>query len=79
MIHARESKKLTQFHIEIITLELKTQVSHRKQSIPFPKIKHLENLIFTFLWGNKPDKVNREDAKLSEKAGGLGIVDLQSF
>ena len=43
------------------------------------KIKQLESLIFTFLWGNKPDKVNREDAKLSEKAGGLGIVDVNSF
>ena len=37
----RESKKLTQSHVEIITLELKTQVSHTKQSIPFPKIKSL--------------------------------------
>ena len=43
------------------------------------KIKYLENLIFNFLWENKPDKVCREDAKRCEKAGGLGIIDLISF
>ena len=48
-------------------------------NLELTKIKRLENLIFTFIWGNKPDKVKREDAKLSEKAGGLGLVDIQDF
>ena len=43
------------------------------------KIKLLESLCFSFLWGNKPDKVKREVAKLPEKAGGLGIVDIRRF
>ena len=43
------------------------------------KIKSLENLIFSFLWNNKPDKVSRDHAKLSERAGGLGVVDIKSF
>ena len=43
------------------------------------KIKLLENLVFNFVWGKKPDKVCREDAKLPEKAGGLGMVDIYSF
>ena len=48
-------------------------------NLEISKIKSLENLIFSFLWGNKPDKVKRDHAKLSEKAGGLGIVDIQDF
>ena len=43
------------------------------------KLKKLENIIFKFLWDNKPDKVSRDHAKLSEKAGGLGMPDLTSF
>ena len=43
------------------------------------KIKSLENLFFSFLWNNKPDKVARDHSKLPEKAGGLGFVDVKSF
>ena len=43
------------------------------------KMKQIENLFFSFLWNNKPDKVCRDDAKLSEKAGGLGIIDMKTF
>ena len=43
------------------------------------RLKTVENLFFSFLWGNKTDKVARNDTKLNEKAGGLGIVDINSF
>ena len=43
------------------------------------RLKDIENIIFSFLWNNKPDKVCRDDAKLSEKAGGLGIIDIRIF
>jgi hypothetical protein len=43
------------------------------------EIKSLENLILSFLWNNKPDKVSRDHAKLSERAGGLGVVHIKSF
>ena len=43
------------------------------------QLKQIESIIFKFLWGNKPDKVSREHAKLSEQAGGLGVVDIKSF
>ena len=36
-------------------------------------------MFFKFLWGNKPDKVSRDHVKLSEKAGGLGLVDIKHF
>ena len=42
-------------------------------------LKLLEDIIFKFLWDNKPDKVSRDLAKLSEKAGGLGVPDIKSF
>ena len=43
------------------------------------QLKQLENIIFNFLWGNKPDKVSRDHSKLSEKAGGLGVIDIKCF
>ena len=43
------------------------------------KFKRLENLFFRFIWGDKPDKVSRNHVKLSEKAGGLGMVDIGQF
>ena len=43
------------------------------------KFKRLENLFFKFIWGDKPDKVSRDHVKLSEKAGGLGMVDIVQF
>ena len=43
------------------------------------QIKILENMFFNFLWSNKPDKVSRDHAKLSERAGGLGFVDVKQF
>ena len=43
------------------------------------RLKLIEKLFFTFLWGNKSEKVCRADCKLSEKAGGLGLVDIKAF
>ena len=65
----------------IKTLAL-SKLSHAALVIPTlnkNKIKEVETIMFRFLWGNKPDKVSREDAKLSEKAGGLGMIDLKDF
>ena len=43
------------------------------------KIKEIENILFRFIWGNKPDKVSRIHAKLPEKMGGLGMIDIKDF
>ena len=59
-----------------------SKLSHAALVIPTlnkTKIKEIEGLMFRFIWGNKPDKVAREDAKLSEQAGGLGMVDICNF
>ena len=58
------------------------KISHLAMVLPSldsKQIKELENLLFSFLWDRKPDKVSREHAKLSEKAGGLGMIDIKDF
>ena len=53
----------------IKTLAL-SKLSHAALVIPSldkSRIKEIEALMFKFLWKNKPDKVAREDSKLSEK------------
>ena len=59
-----------------------SKLSHAALVIPSLKksqLIDLEKIIFKFIWGNKPDKVNRDAAKLSETAGGLGMIDIGSF
>ena len=42
--------------------------------------KKIENIFYKFLWGNnKSEKVSREDSKLPEKLGGLGMPDIEQF
>ena len=59
-----------------------SKLSHAALVIPSlkkSKLMDLEKMIFRFIWGDKPDKVSREAAKLPEKAGGLGMIDIGSF
>ena len=59
-----------------------SKLSHAALVIPTlnkVKIKEIEGLMFKFIWGNKPDKVARDDSKLSERAGGLGMIDVYNF
>ena len=65
--------------IKTLALPKLTNLATVLPNLDKTKIKELENIIFSFLWANKPDKVCREDAKLTEKAGGLGIIDVKCF
>ena len=65
--------------IKTLALPKLTHLALVLPNLQSKKLKELENLIFSFLWDNKPDKVCRDDAKLAEKAGGLGILDIHSF
>ena len=50
--------------------------------IPNPSkqmFKEIDKLLFNFLWGNKSEKVRREDSKLPEKLGGLGMPDVEQY
>ena len=67
--------------VVIKTLGL-SKLSHLALVLPnlnINQLKQMENVIFQFLWNNKPDKVSREHAKLTEQAGGLGVIDIKSF
>ena len=60
-----------------------SKLSHVALVIPNPTkqmFKRIENIFYKFLWGNnKSEKVNREDTKLPEKFGGLGLPDIEQF
>ena len=59
-----------------------SKLSHIALIIPNPNkdmLKRLNSLFFHFIWGKKSEKVNREDAKLPENYGGLGMPDLLKF
>ena len=68
--------------IAIIKSLALSKISHLALVIPtLSKIylKKIEQILFKFLWSGKPDKVSRDHSKLSEKAGGLGMVDIKNF
>ena len=51
-------------------------------SLPNPSeetIKKLQNLCYTFLWNNGPDKVKRNCVVKSYKMGGLKMLDVKKF
>ena len=59
-----------------------SKLSHVALVIPNPTkqmFKKLETILYKFLWGNKSEKVSREDTKLPEKLGGLGMPDVEKF
>ena len=68
--------------ITIIKTLAISKLSHAALVIPTinkNKIKEIEDIMFKFLWNNKPDKVAREDIKLSERAGGMGMIDIKDY
>ena len=68
--------------ITIIKSLALSKLSHLALVIPNPSkqmLKSLETILFKFLWGKKSEKVSREDAKLPEKLGGLGMPDIEKF
>ena len=59
-----------------------SKISHIALVIPNPNkdmLKRLNTLFFQFIWNKKSEKVNREDAKLPVKLGGLGMPDILKF
>ena len=60
-----------------------SKISHIALVIPNPSknmIKRVNSLFFNFIWGGGSEKVNREDAMLPGKFGGLGRCHtLKSF
>ena len=59
-----------------------SKVSHLALVLPNlnnKQIKKMEKMLFNFLLSGKPDKVNRDHAKMSETKGGLGFVEINEL
>ena len=59
-----------------------SKLSHLAMIIPNPSkqmFKDIDKILFNFLWGNKSEKVRRDDCKLPEKLGGLGMPDVEQY
>ena len=59
-----------------------SMLSHLALVLPNPSkydIKKIESSLFRFLWEGKPDKIRRDDSKLHQKQGGIGMPDVANF
>ena len=58
-----------------------SKIVHLLTALPTPPcfLKTVNKLIFSFLWDNKPDKVNRIQVCQEYKKGGLKMVDIYEF
>ena len=59
-----------------------SQIVHILSSLPSPSryiIKEIENMLYTFLWDGKPDKIKRTTSKRKLIHGGLGMTDVKTF
>ena len=55
---------------------------HLFTSLPRPtpdKIKTINNLFYSFIWDDKPDKINRNRMIKSFQKGGLNMIDTEKF
>ena len=67
--------------ITIIKTFLLTKFNHLFLSIPSPSqnlIRHINSVLFKYLWGGKPDKVKRRYVTLDYHEGGLRMVQLDN-
>ena len=65
--------------IKSLALSKLTHISQILPSLQKRMINDLNNLFYSFLWNNKPDKVSRKTITIPEKLGGLGMIDINSF
>ena len=68
--------------ITVIKSLLISKCVHLFTSLPNPtkaELKHLENILFNFLWGSKRDPVKRAKIVQNYSNGGLRMLDLQAF
>ena len=65
----------------IKTLAL-SKFNHLFTSLPTPtsdKIKTINNLFYSFIWDDKPDKINRNRMSKAFQRGGLNMIDTEKF
>ena len=76
-------RDLTPFgKVTVIKSLILSKVVHILQALPTPSkqiIKEVENILYKFLWSNKPDSIKRAVVKQQLKDGGLNMPDIKRF
>ena len=68
--------------ITVIKTFLVSKLNHLFLALPFPnsgKIKQINDLFCSFLWGKGPGKIKREIICQNYKNGGLKMIEISSF
>ena len=65
--------------IKTLALSKLSHVALVIPSLSSAKIKKLEKIFFDFIWCKKSEKVRRDDTKLPQKVGGLGMIDVARY
>ena len=68
--------------IVVIKLLIISKIVHILISLPTPSeklIKHINDMLYSFLWNDKPDKLKRKFSKQKLVNGGIGMIDLKAF
>ena len=77
-----KNRNLTPFgKITIIKTNLISKVIHLLSVLPTPKsfLKSVNDLLFSFLWDNKPDKIKRANICQDYDQGGMKMIDIYNF
>ena len=68
--------------ITVIKTLIISKLNHLFLSIPSPnstKLKHFTEKIFSFIWDDKPDKVNRDTLSKPHCLGGLKMINIENY
>ena len=68
--------------ITVIKSLVLSKINHLLSSLPTPSnqiMKEIENLLFSFLWNNKKDKIKRSQVQKPVSEGGLNMINIYKF
>ena len=68
--------------VTVVKALLISKLVHIFSALPNPTndtIKHINNLLYKFIWNDGPDKIKRQRLVQNYKEGGLKMIDLVSF
>ena len=67
--------------VAVIKTYIVSQCIHILSTLPRSEtfLKTLNNILYSFLWNNKPDKIRRPVTILGKKQGGLQMINIHNF
>ena len=77
-----KARKLTPIgKISLIKTNILSKIIHILTSLPAPEkvLTNINNISFSFLWDNKPDKIKRKTVCQDYFDGGLKMLNIFSF